>query len=40
MPRAIIREQRLVLAATDLAYYSGDDVLNLPLLAVGAAGFA
>jgi 4-hydroxy-tetrahydrodipicolinate synthase len=27
-----------VLAATDLAYYSGDDVLNLPLLAVGAAG--
>jgi 4-hydroxy-tetrahydrodipicolinate synthase len=27
-----------VLAATDLVYYSGDDVLNLPLLAVGAAG--
>ena len=27
-----------VLASTDLAYYSGDDVLNLPLLAVGAAG--
>jgi 4-hydroxy-tetrahydrodipicolinate synthase len=28
-----------VLAATDLAYYSGEDALNLPLLAVGAAGF-
>ena len=28
-----------VLAATDLAYYSGDDALNLPLLSVGAAGF-
>ena len=27
-----------VLARCDLAYYSGDDVLNLPLLAVGAAG--
>jgi 4-hydroxy-tetrahydrodipicolinate synthase len=27
-----------VLAATDLVYYSGDDVLNLPLLAIGAAG--
>jgi len=27
-----------VLAATDLAYYSGDDALNLPLLAVGAVG--
>lgn len=27
-----------VLAATDLAYYSGDDLLNLPLLAVGAVG--
>ena len=26
------------LARTDLAYYSGDDVLNLPLLAVGAVG--
>jgi 4-hydroxy-tetrahydrodipicolinate synthase len=29
----------VVLAETDLAYYSGDDALNLPLLAVGAAGF-
>jgi 4-hydroxy-tetrahydrodipicolinate synthase len=27
-----------VLAATDLAYYSGDDALTLPLLAVGAVG--
>ena len=26
------------LASTDLAYYSGEDVLNLPLLAVGAVG--
>jgi 4-hydroxy-tetrahydrodipicolinate synthase len=28
-----------VLARTDLAYYSGDDVLNLPLLSIGAVGF-
>jgi 4-hydroxy-tetrahydrodipicolinate synthase len=27
-----------VLSRSDLVYYSGDDVLNLPLLAVGAAG--
>jgi 4-hydroxy-tetrahydrodipicolinate synthase len=27
-----------VMAATDLAYYSGDDALTLPLLAVGAVG--
>ncbi len=27
-----------VIAETDLAYYSGDDVMLLPLLAVGAAG--
>jgi 4-hydroxy-tetrahydrodipicolinate synthase len=27
-----------VMAASDLAYYSGDDTLNLPLLAVGAVG--
>ena len=27
-----------VLAATDLAYYSGEDALTLPLLAVGAVG--
>jgi 4-hydroxy-tetrahydrodipicolinate synthase len=29
----------IVLAETDLAYYSGDDALNLPLLSIGAAGF-
>jgi 4-hydroxy-tetrahydrodipicolinate synthase len=28
-----------VLAETDLAYYSGTDMLNLPLLAIGAVGF-
>lgn len=28
-----------VMATTDLAYYCGDDALNLPWLAVGAAGF-
>ncbi len=28
-----------VIANTELAYYSGDDVLNLPWLAVGAVGF-
>jgi len=28
-----------VLARTDLAYYSGDDALNLPWLAMGATGF-
>jgi 4-hydroxy-tetrahydrodipicolinate synthase len=28
-----------VLASTDLAYYSGDDPMNLPWLAVGAVGF-
>jgi len=27
------------LARTDLAYYSGEDMLNLPMLAIGAAGF-
>jgi 4-hydroxy-tetrahydrodipicolinate synthase len=26
------------LARTDLAYYSGDDIMNLPLLAIGAVG--
>jgi 4-hydroxy-tetrahydrodipicolinate synthase len=29
-----------VLAKTDLAWYSGEDVLNLPLLSIGAVGFA
>jgi 4-hydroxy-tetrahydrodipicolinate synthase len=28
-----------VMAATDLVYYSGEDMLNLPMLAIGAAGF-
>ncbi|HUN35908.1 MAG TPA: 4-hydroxy-tetrahydrodipicolinate synthase [Trebonia sp.] len=28
-----------VLARTDLAYYSGDDMFNLPLLSIGAVGF-
>jgi 4-hydroxy-tetrahydrodipicolinate synthase len=28
-----------VMAATDLVFYSGDDILNLPWLSVGAAGF-
>jgi 4-hydroxy-tetrahydrodipicolinate synthase len=29
----------LTMAATDLVFYSGDDMLNLPWLSVGAAGF-
>jgi dihydrodipicolinate synthase len=28
-----------VMAATDLVFYSGDDMLNLPWLSIGAAGF-
>jgi 4-hydroxy-tetrahydrodipicolinate synthase len=28
-----------VLARCDLAWYSGDDILNLPLLSIGASGF-
>ncbi|AAZ54829.1 dihydrodipicolinate synthase [Thermobifida fusca YX] len=28
-----------VMSRTDLAYYSGSDMLNLPLLSIGAAGF-
>jgi 4-hydroxy-tetrahydrodipicolinate synthase len=28
-----------VLARTDLAYYSGDDMFNLPLLSIGAVGY-
>ncbi|ADG87802.1 4-hydroxy-tetrahydrodipicolinate synthase [Thermobispora bispora] len=28
-----------VMAATDLVFYSGDDLINLPWLSVGAAGF-
>jgi 4-hydroxy-tetrahydrodipicolinate synthase len=33
-----LHETSKVLAATDLAYYSGEDALNLPLLALGAVG--
>jgi 4-hydroxy-tetrahydrodipicolinate synthase len=33
-----LHETAKVLAATDLAYYSGEDALNLPLLALGALG--
>jgi 4-hydroxy-tetrahydrodipicolinate synthase len=29
----------MVMAATDLAFYSGDDAVNLPWLSVGATGF-
>jgi 4-hydroxy-tetrahydrodipicolinate synthase len=29
----------IVMTATDLAFYSGDDLLNLPWLSVGASGF-
>ncbi len=29
----------LVMAATDLAFYSGDDMVNLPWLSLGACGF-
>lgn len=29
----------LVMAATDLVFYSGDDTLNLPWLSIGAVGF-
>ena len=28
-----------VMLSTDLVYYSGEDMLNLPMLAIGAAGF-
>ncbi|MDQ2586387.1 4-hydroxy-tetrahydrodipicolinate synthase [Saccharothrix yanglingensis] len=34
-----LHEGSKVIAATDLAYYSGDDPLNLPWLSVGAVGF-
>ena len=33
-----LAETARVLARTDLAFYSGDDALNLPLLAIGAVG--
>jgi 4-hydroxy-tetrahydrodipicolinate synthase len=32
-------ESSRVLAATDLAFYSGTDMLNLPLLSIGGVGF-
>jgi 4-hydroxy-tetrahydrodipicolinate synthase len=37
--KADVFSAQRVIAETDLAYYSGDDALNLPLLAVGAVGF-
>ncbi|HLU34069.1 MAG TPA: dihydrodipicolinate synthase family protein, partial [Natronosporangium sp.] len=36
--KANLAETAWVLRRTDLAYYSGDDALTLPLLAVGAVG--
>ncbi|WP_407661426.1 4-hydroxy-tetrahydrodipicolinate synthase [Frankia nepalensis] len=36
--KADLEESSWVMARTDLAYYSGDDVLTLPFLAVGAVG--
>jgi 4-hydroxy-tetrahydrodipicolinate synthase len=33
-----LTETGRVLAATDLVYYSGDDVITLPLLSIGASG--
>ncbi|MDQ1686314.1 MAG: 4-hydroxy-tetrahydrodipicolinate synthase, partial [Frankiaceae bacterium] len=37
--KADFGETSWVLARTDLAYYCGDDMLNLPMLAIGAVGF-
>lgn len=37
--KADFRASSEVMAATDLVFYSGDDILNLPWLSVGAAGF-
>jgi 4-hydroxy-tetrahydrodipicolinate synthase len=34
-----LAEASAVLAATDLAWYCGEDLLNLPLLSIGAVGF-
>ena len=34
-----LAETSWVLARTDLAYYCGTDVLNLPMLSIGAVGF-
>ena len=38
-PRAICTAAAQIMAETGLAYYSGDDALNLPWLAMGATGF-
>ena len=37
-PRATCAARSRCIARTDLAFYSGDDALNLPLLSVGAVG--
>lgn len=37
--KADFQEAMAVMEATDLAFYSGDDSLNLPWLSVGATGF-
>jgi 4-hydroxy-tetrahydrodipicolinate synthase len=34
-----LAEASQVLASTDLAWYCGEDILNLPLMAIGAVGF-
>jgi 4-hydroxy-tetrahydrodipicolinate synthase len=34
-----LAEASAVIAATDLAWYCGEDILNLPLLSIGAVGF-
>jgi 4-hydroxy-tetrahydrodipicolinate synthase len=36
--KADLEESAKVMARTDLAYYSGDDALTLPMLAIGAVG--
>ena len=38
-PRATCTAAAQIIAETGLAYYSGDDALNLPWLAMGAVGF-
>ena len=39
MPKGTWPASARVLTTTDLLWYSGDDVLNLPLLSLGATGF-
>jgi 4-hydroxy-tetrahydrodipicolinate synthase len=36
--KADLQQATMVMAQTDLAYYSGEDALNLPWLSIGAAG--